>query len=1111
MPSKNNRDNIRKSKFTSNDVQELKLIQMNVEQTKKDVADISTYAQKEINTITNAIDKALSKLEALNKKSKGSYENMSQQEKKLWNQQMAYARSLNNERDKSLNKAKEEDKLLKEKAQKYLQYHDSRVAAENSKSAYQSQAIAQASRGNLSGAMNSMVSMRQSEQRFRIASGEANLRKLFENGTIGQERFESGMANFSKMTNRLDATAGKFQAAGIVFNSAVKVIKGFADTWLKRFKDGLNKVADTYEALYQKQAVLSGINEQQYQQAQKDMRDNIKQMGLQDNLAVTEVMNETSEYINRGITDFGKASQMGQQSAIGKVLAPYLDQQSDAYITLSQTLGPKFQKSMIGMSGFVSNQVGQNRFVLKNLDTIVDGMQYMTLAAKKDLMSGQDLAKIEQLTKSVEEGGAGMTMAQATQYYSDMQEVLTNRGKALQSGTLQQRVMAADMSVTDANSYNRASADYFRKIYGSTDTSTPWGQLQYDAIRNTTGDSGTGYNIDNNRLTSILETTYKPISAPTPEKTYEEKLVEFLDGQYTTALQEKDILAENLAVDLAIYKERWPDLYKVIREVGLGIIKDLGLWIGTKLMGKLFGKTGGGLLKSLFGSSGGKHAATLGSTITSNLSANGSWGATTGLGATVTAAGGIAGIAGGIYGVLEGNKDLERGKTGRGAASIAGGAAAITGGTMLAGGVAASSMLGVGVANAWNPVGWVVMAAGLAAVGITAIQRATDTSVDLSQELEAEKQAAVKRVKESNDKTIDQMYDVREAMKKSNSYEEAKQIALQNNIIKQEELDKATDKSIEGLLKLADVSIQDQKDLNDIGEQTAAAYEDIKNQQKEKAGNDILGLINTAKAGGRGYDDLSEDEKQKINSFMQEYIEANINSNDRDVKWRIKKWGSAFNDSTLSKDDFNKIMDGDNGTSSDLFESFVASDLGAKRLSENDNLSGYYGGYYSTLTPDQVNKIMQMALTSEKIEDAKRELEKLKRYNMPWDKLPKAAKSKLTTKFGDDVKSYAIGSNYIDNNQLAYLHEGEAVLTKAAANVLRNSTSHNVSTVYGVSDAIQNGSTLNKQGFSLIVSAINDQTVQLIAKMDQILAAVTSSKYTPKFNSKLVNLEGGVN
>ena len=1104
MPSKNNRDNIRKSKFTSNDVQELKLIQMNVEQTKKDVADISTYAQKEINTITNAIDKALSKLEALNKKSKGSYENMSQQEKKLWDQQMAYARSLNNERDKSLNKAKEEDKLLKEKvlkekAQKYLQYHDSRVAAENSKSAYQSQAIAQASRGNLSGAINSMVSMRLSEQRSRIASEEANLRKLFENGTIDQERFESGMAN-------LDATARKFQAAGTVFNSAVKVIKGFANTWLRRFENGLNKVAGTYEALYQKQAVLSGINEQQYQQAQKDMRDNIKQMGLQDNLAVTEVMNETSEYINRGITDFGKASQMGQQSAIGKVLAPYLDQQSDAYITLSQTLGPKFQKSMIGMSGFVSNQVGQNRFVLKNLDTIVDGMQYMTLAAKKDLMSGQDLAKIEQLTKSVEEGGAGMTMAQATQYYSDMQEVLTNRGKALQSGTLQQRVMAADMSVTDANSYNRASADYFRKIYGSTDTSTPWGQLQYDAIRNTTGDSGTGYNIDNNKLTSILETTYKPISAPTPEKTYEEKLVEFSEGQYTTALQEKDILAENLAVDLAIYKERWPDLYKVIREireVGLGIIKALGLWIG--------GKTGGGLLKSLFGSSGGKHAATLGSTITSNLGANGSWGATTGLGATVTAAGGIAGIAGGIYGVSEGNKDLERGKTGRGVASIAGGAAAITGGTMLAGGVAASSMLGVGVANAWNPVGWVVMAAGLAAVGITAIHRATDTSVDLSQELEAEKQAAVKRVKESNAKTIDQMYEVREAMKQSNSYEEAKQIALQNNIIKQEELDKATDKSIKGLLKLADVSIQDQKEINDLGEQTAAAYEDIKNQQKAEAGKAILELVNTAKAGGRGYDDLSEDEKKKINSFMQEIIKANINSNDRDMKWRIKQWGHAFDGSTLIKDGFNKIMDGDNGTSSDLFESFVSSDLGAKALSQNENLSEYYGGYYSFLTPDKVDYIIKMALTSEKIEDAKRELGKLKIYNMPWDKLPKAVQSKLTTKFGDDIKSYAIGSNYIDTNQLAYLHEGEAVLTKAAANVLRNSTSHNVSTVYGVSDAIQNGSTLNKQGFSLIVSAISDQTVQLIAKMDQILAAVTSSKYTPKFNSKLVNLEGGVN
>ena len=39
-----------------------------------------------------------------------------------------------------------------------------------------------------------------------------------------------------------------------------------------------------------------------------------------------------------------------------------------------------------------------------------------------------------------------MTMAQATQYYSDMQEVLTNRGKALQSGTLQQAKFSANIS-----------------------------------------------------------------------------------------------------------------------------------------------------------------------------------------------------------------------------------------------------------------------------------------------------------------------------------------------------------------------------------------------------------------------------------------------------------------------------------------------------------------------------------------------------------------------------------------------------------------------------------------------------------------------------------------
>lgn len=589
MPSKNNRDNIRKSKFTSNDVQELKLIQMNVEQTKKDVADISTYAQKEINTITNAIDKALSKLEALNKKSKGSYENMSQQEKKLWNQQMAYARSLNNERDKSLNKAKEEDKLLKEKAQKYLQYHDSRVAAENLKSAYQSQAIDQASRGNLSGAMNSMVSMRQSEQRSRIASGEANLRKLFENGTIGQESFESGMANFSKMTNRLDATAEKFQVA-------VNVIKGFADSWLKRFKDGLNKVADTYEALYQKQAVLSGINEQQYQQAQKDMRDNIKQMGLEDNIAVTEVMNETSEFISKGITDFGKASQMGQTSAIGKVLAPYLDLQSEAMTSL-ELIMPGISKSMVGIGKFVSDSVGQNRFTQKNLQNLIELTEPVSLAAKKDLLGAEGLAMIEDLVDG------GMDMQSATKMATDIAEAVANPLTALQNGPLQVKtaIAAGKRDFTGIADYAMGTQ---ARLQAGTD-----GDLGTNAMLNATGGWGVyNYNASGEfeRVRSNLRNgKYSNGSSSSPfgdsnvntTKTYDEMLANLANGQYTTALQEKDILAENLAVDLAIYKERWPDLYKVIREVGLEIIKVLGLWTGTKLLGKLFGGKGRRLIK----------------------------------------------------------------------------------------------------------------------------------------------------------------------------------------------------------------------------------------------------------------------------------------------------------------------------------------------------------------------------------------------------------------------------------------------------------------------------------------------------------------------------------
>ena len=107
-----------------------------------------------------------------------------------------------------------------------------------------------------------------------------------------------------------------------------------------------------------------------------------------------------------------------------------------------------------------------------------------------------------------------------------------------------------------------------------------------------------------------------------------------------------------------------------------------------------------------------------------------------------------------------------------------------------------------------------------------------------------------------------------------------------------------------------------------------------------------------------------------------------------------------------------------------------------------------------------------------------------------------------------DISSYATGTDYIKaNGQFAYLHEGEAVLTKSAATLLRTQTNENISTASGVSSALEANSSISKEQITSIVTAINDQTAALIAKMDEIYIKILSNSYRPSYSSKMVNLK----
>ena len=105
-----------------------------------------------------------------------------------------------------------------------------------------------------------------------------------------------------------------------------------------------------------------------------------------------------------------------------------------------------------------------------------------------------------------------------------------------------------------------------------------------------------------------------------------------------------------------------------------------------------------------------------------------------------------------------------------------------------------------------------------------------------------------------------------------------------------------------------------------------------------------------------------------------------------------------------------------------------------------------------------------------------------------------------------DIKSYATGNDYVEaNGELAYLHEGEAVLTKSAAEQLRKNTDMSIATTAGVNDALDNQN-LSGAAINAITSAITSQTSAIIFKLDRIINLLSMNRNGSTYNNDMVNL-----
>lgn len=919
---------------------------------------------------------------------------------------------------------------------------------------------------------------------------------------------------FGKRTLGLSVAAQGLQTAGNILQAAGKTLYNI-------FRRGINKQSDAYENSFTNISVRNGTTRSQYYGAQANVNNVLSSMGLNENIGTSQVQEMwntlASEGIKVDLTD-QETTAKSIETILTNQIVPYLDMSSSYMQKLSDD-NPTLMKQVRGIGTSIQNVEGSNVVANEYLQDMMNSLSPMAELANQEigLQYADTLGQLENLRNQ------GYSDSQIGELYGNLKTMVDDPYAALTSGDTMQRITTANMLSSGADLHD-SSAWLRQYMYSTTNMANQvpegnWSSLYAGVLHSSLGGLSTSFwDTTNVKNINPWESSQAGYSARNGVNSAANTATEsFRNNENQTNMTLQNITIENFMNELSVINE-WLGNWTNVAVTAINGIKDILITIATATIGsKLIGGKSSGLLSGIkSGIAGG--VSKIGSGLSSvgyqalnNVGVGGTalnmttgQLAATGMGTTLGAAGLVAGgTALGLNGVNNVISDVSSGNinagtgfstlqgvAGLGAAGVATGAgiSAIAGGAGLAGGIAAA---------ATNPVGWALLAAAGIGLAGKAIYDATNTTVDLTEELQTQKDNAMKEIKSKNDATIDSMYEIREQIKQSTSYEEAKNKALQSGIVSQEDLNNATDKSVEGLLDLADASIQNQKDLNDLTEQTVSAYTDVKNGVKDTAGNSIMDILNIAKAGGKSYNDMSDEQKTQMNEAIQAYIKYVNQYGSDEQKAQVSKWGTAFDDSTLSKSDFNKVFDGSNKQVTQWFENFVTSDKGAKYLSEKKSLSSLYGdeGYYSTLSDDQVQQYITSALQSDNTDDAKGYLKVLKSYGLTWDKLPSTVQNKLSESFGDNISSYRQGINDVPQDQLAYLHQGEAVLTASTANELRNMTD------------VYRETTTQSASIDVI---IQNQTNTLITKMDEIIRAIltgtgTQDTATNTSNSKLWN------
>ena len=912
--------------------------------------------------------------------------------------------------------------------------------------------------------VNSWVTNRQSRLNTERSNKANELINdwIKKNGQINEGNYSTVKGTIEK---QLDKEFGKkfagLQVAADGLQLAGKVLKQAGTELLSLARTGISNQSNAYENSFTNISVRNRTTRSQYYGAQARVNNTLSNMGLRNNIATSQVQEMWNTLASEGI-QIDLADQQTTTKAIETVLTnqivPYLDM-SSSYMQKLADDNPYIMKQVRGIGTSIQNVEGSNVVANEYLQDMMNSLTPMAELANQEIgvQYADALGQLENLRNQ------GFSDSQIGELYSTLKTMVEDPYKALTSGDTMtaiaaSRMLASGKPLGDAGEWLRTYMYGFEDLANAFPEGN-WASLYGGIASNTLGgpSASTWTTMNAKNISAYQSSQAGRRSSSGVNYAADLATSDFSSDRNQTNKTLQNITIENLMNELSVINEWMGNWTNVIVSAIQGI--------GNILLGVAGAKIGGSLLSGKASGILGKAGSAIGTGL-SNAGSTLSGVGITGSAATALGAAGVtAGIAGAAYGISTGIGQLQEGETGLGVTNIAGGAA---------------MGVGAGLLLASNPVGWIVGATGGAVLlGAKLYELATDSG-DISEQLQEQTNEVMKNYQQAHNEEIDSLNETRDSLLKSNDLEEQKQILINAGIATQEELTSAQYDNKDALVALTDQYIASQQELNGAAEELVSQLENKDNQQQNNISTAMFDILD------KNYNNMSNSDKQAASEFGKKYyswLQKQAAAGNEDASWRLNKItekGINLLDNEFTKEDLDAIMHyGSNATSNELVRSFMSDSENVHNITTNSSVQKALGldSSFSKTDWTTAAEYITSAINSDDTETINNYLSQAKALGLTYELLSELS-PELTQQLKDKgINSYRQGINNVPADQLAMLHQGEAVLTASTANELRNMTD-----VYRETTS---------QTFNLD-AIIQNQTSALIIKMDEIIRAITT-------------------